>query len=117
MVVQIPYTWGYADSINRIRRDTGKVVEVVSTWGNQKAISGGTTVPITIVTWKKSEISPSDIGIFPGTIGIKLVLFFCTIPTVGLYGKLGEITATHFLSNIKHIHGAAAATRRRLYRR
>ena len=41
MVVQIPYTWGYVDSINRIRRDTGKVVEVVSTWGNQKAISGG----------------------------------------------------------------------------
>jgi hypothetical protein len=39
--VQIPYTWGYVDSINRIRRDTGKVVEVVSTWGNQKAISGG----------------------------------------------------------------------------
>ena len=39
--MQIPYTWGYADSINRIRRDTGKVVEVVSTWGNQKAISGG----------------------------------------------------------------------------
>jgi hypothetical protein len=41
VVVQIPYTWGYVDSINRIRRDTGKVVEVVSTWGNQKAISGG----------------------------------------------------------------------------
>ena len=58
----------------------------------------GTTVPSTIVTKKKREIFPSDIGIFPGTIGIKLVLFFCTIPTVGLYGKLGEITATHFLS-------------------
>ena len=41
MVVQIPYTWGYVDSIKRIRRDTGKVVEVVSTWGNHKAISGG----------------------------------------------------------------------------
>jgi hypothetical protein len=54
-----------------------------------------TTVPSTIVTWKKSGIFPSDIGIFPRTIGIKLDLCFCTIPTVGFYGKLGEITATH----------------------
>ena len=70
-------------------------------------------MPSTIVTWKKSGIYPSDRGIYPRTIGIKLDLCFCTIPTVGLYGKLGEITATHFSSNIKHIHGAAAATRRR----
>ena len=41
VVVQLPYTWGYVDSINRIQRGTGKVVKVVSTWGNQKAISGG----------------------------------------------------------------------------
>jgi hypothetical protein len=41
LVVQIPYTWGYVDSINRIRRGTGKVVKVVSTGGNQKAKSGG----------------------------------------------------------------------------
>ena len=34
-------TRGAPDSIHRIQRDTGKVVEVVSTWGNQKAISGG----------------------------------------------------------------------------
>ncbi len=33
--------WGYVDSINRIRRSTAKVVKVVRTWGNQKAISGG----------------------------------------------------------------------------
>ena len=33
---------------------------------------------------------------YPRTIGIKLDLCFCTIPTVGLYGKLGEITATHY---------------------
>ena len=39
--MQIPYTWGYVDSINRIRRGTGKVVKVVSTRGNQKAKSGG----------------------------------------------------------------------------
>ena len=32
--------WGYADSINRIRRSTEKVVKVVSTRGNQKAKSG-----------------------------------------------------------------------------
>ena len=41
MVVQLPYTWGYVDSINRIRRSTEKVVKVVGTRGNQKAISGG----------------------------------------------------------------------------
>ena len=41
MVTLIPYTWGYVESINRIRRGTGKVVKVVSTWGNQKAKSGG----------------------------------------------------------------------------
>jgi len=39
--VQLPYTWGYVDSINRIRRCTAKVVEVVVTCGNRKAISGG----------------------------------------------------------------------------
>ena len=55
-------------------------------------------MPSTIVTWKKSGIYPLDRGIYPRTIGIKLDLCFCTIPTVGLYGKLGEITATHFLS-------------------
>jgi len=33
--------WGYVNSINRIRRATGKGVKVVSTWGNQKAKSGG----------------------------------------------------------------------------
>ncbi len=60
-----------------------------------KPICSTTTVPITIVPWKKSGIYPSDRGIYPRTIGIKLDLCICTIPTVGLYGKLGEITATH----------------------
>ena len=36
-----------------------------------------TTVPSTIVTWKKSGKFPSDIGIFPRTIGIKLVAGVC----------------------------------------
>ena len=41
VVVQLPYTWGYVDSINKIRRSTVNVVKVVGTRGNQKAISGG----------------------------------------------------------------------------
>ena len=41
MVVQLPYKWGCVDSINRIRRGTGKLVKVVSTRGNQKAKSVG----------------------------------------------------------------------------
>ena len=41
MVVQLPYTWGYVDSINRIQRSKLKVVVVVEVGGNQKAISGG----------------------------------------------------------------------------
>jgi len=54
-----------------------------------------TTVPSTFVPWKKSGIFPSDRRIFPVGTGIKLDLCFCIIPTVGLYGKLGEVTATH----------------------
>ena len=41
--------------------------------------------------WEKSGIFPSDLGIFPMGTGIKLDLCFCIIPTVGLYGKLGEV--------------------------
>ena len=41
VVVQLPYTWGYLDSINRIRRSKLKVKIVVEVGGNQKAISGG----------------------------------------------------------------------------
>ncbi len=41
VAVQLPYTWGYVDSINRIRRSKLKVVVVVEVGGNQKAISGG----------------------------------------------------------------------------
>ncbi len=52
-------------------------------------------MPSTIVPWKKSGIHPSDPGIYPRSICIKLDLCICTIPTVGLYGKLGEVTATH----------------------
>ena len=39
--MQIPYAWGCVDSLNRIRRGTGKLVKVVSTRGNQKAKSVG----------------------------------------------------------------------------
>ncbi len=38
VVLQLPYTWGYVDSINRIRRSKLKVVLVVGAGGNQKAI-------------------------------------------------------------------------------
>jgi hypothetical protein len=48
---------------------------------------------------KKWDI-PRTAG-YPRTIGIKLDLCFCTIPTVGLYGKLGEITATHLWAGTK----------------
>ena len=41
VVVQLPYTWGYVDSINRIQRSKLKVVQIVGAGGNQKAISGG----------------------------------------------------------------------------
>ena len=49
-------------------------------------------MPSTIVPCKKLWIYPSDHGIYPGTIGIKLDLCFCTIPKVGFYRKHGEIT-------------------------
>ncbi len=55
-------------------------------------VNGNTTVPSTIVPCKKLGIYPSDHGIYPGTIGIKLDLCFCTIPTEGFYRKHGEIT-------------------------
>ena len=61
-------------------------------------------------------ISPAGRGIYLSPGVRNLDFFLCTIPTVGLYGKLGEIAATHNW-NIKHIHGAAAATLRRLHRR
>jgi hypothetical protein len=44
---------------------------------------------------KKWDISHGHRDISHGHIGIKLDLCFCIIPTVGLYGKLGEVTATH----------------------
>jgi len=34
VVVQLPYTWGYVESINRIRRSTLKVILVVEVGGN-----------------------------------------------------------------------------------
>ena len=40
-------------------------------------------------------ISPSGGGINPSAGGRNLDFCLCTIPTVGLYGKLGEIAATH----------------------
>ena len=42
---------------------------------------------------KKWDI-PRTAG-YPRTICIKLDLCICTIPTVGLYWRLGEVTATH----------------------
>ena len=41
VVVQLPYTWMYVDSICRIQRSKLKVVLVVEVGGNQNAISGG----------------------------------------------------------------------------
>ena len=38
VVVQLPYTWGHVDSINRIRRSKLKVVLVVEVGRNQKAM-------------------------------------------------------------------------------
>ena len=40
-------------------------------------------------------ISPAGGGIHPSARGINLDFCLCTIPTVGFYGKIGEITATH----------------------
>ena len=40
-------------------------------------------------------ISPAGGGIYPSARGRNLDFCLCTIPTVGLYGKLGEIAATH----------------------
>ena len=34
MVVQLPYTWGYVESINRIRRSKLKMILVVEVGGN-----------------------------------------------------------------------------------
>jgi hypothetical protein len=51
-----------------------------------------------ICPMEKSGIFPSDHGIYPGTIGIKLDLCFCIIPTVGLYGKYGEISISLFIT-------------------
>jgi hypothetical protein len=75
-----------------------------------------TTVPTTIVPWKKSGIYPLDRGICPRTICIKLDLCICTIPTVGLYGKLGEVTATHNrTSRMNCCRHVSTAALRRLY--
>ncbi len=50
--------------------------------------------------------------------GIKLDLCFCIIPTVGLYGKLGEVTATHNrTSRMSCRCRVSTAALRRLYRR
>ena len=63
-----------------------------------------TTVPSTIVPCKKRGIYPSDHGIYPRTIGIKLDLCICTIPTVGFYRKHGEVTSPPSSQNHKMIH-------------
>ena len=48
--------------------------------------------------------------------GIKLDLCFCIIPTVGLYGKLGEVTATHNrTSRMNCRRRVSTAALRRLY--
>ena len=57
-----------------------------------------TTVPSTIVPCKNRGIYPSDRGIYPMTTGIKLDLCFCTIPTVGFYGKHGEVSISLFVT-------------------
>ena len=44
-------------------------------------------------------IPPAGGGIYPSAGGRNLDFCLCTIPTVGLYGKLGEITATHHTSS------------------
>ena len=75
---------------------------------------------------EKSGIFPSDLGIFPMGTGIKLDLCFCIIPTVGLYGKLGEVAATHksniscrrtpsssIIANLFPLSAACRHTRRR----
>ena len=41
-----------------------------------------------------SGIHPAGGGIYPSAGGKNLDFCLCTIPTVGLYGKYGEITAT-----------------------
>ena len=40
-------------------------------------------------------ISPAGGGIYPSASGRNLDFCLCSIPTVDLYGKLGEIAATH----------------------
>ena len=63
--MQLPYTWGYVDSINRIRRSTAKVVKVVVTCGNRKAISGGMgrVFPIFYDVW--GELATPPCSLFP----------------------------------------------------
>ncbi len=82
----------------------------------KKVTCSDTTVPSTFVPWKKSGIFPSDRGIFPLGTRIKLDLCFCIIPTVGLYGKLGEVTATHKrTSRMNCRRRVSTAALRRLY--
>ncbi len=59
---------------------------------------GDTTVPSTIVPCKNRGIYPSDRGIYPMTTRIKLDLCFCTIPTVGFYGKHGEVSISLYIT-------------------
>jgi hypothetical protein len=47
---------------------------------------------------------PSDPGIYPMTTGIKVDLCICTIPTVGFYGKHGEVTSPPSSWNHTMIH-------------
>ena len=46
------------------------------------------------------RISPAGGGIYPSASGKNLDFCRCTIPTVGFYGKLGEIASTHHI--IRH---------------
>ncbi len=66
--------------------------------------AAATTVPSTIVPCKNRGIYPSDPGIYPMTTGIKLDLCVCTIPTVGFYGKYGEVTTPPSSRNHTMIH-------------
>ena len=68
------------------------------------AVNGNNTVSSTIVPCKKLGIYSSDHGIYPGTIGIKLDLCICTIPTVGFYRKHREITSPPSPLNHTMIH-------------
>ena len=93
-----------------VRRSVGRSAGDAARWGGH----------IIILLKKKSgDVSrrggAAPGGFYPSARGINLDFCLCTIPTVGLYRKQGEIAATHNWI-IKHIYRAAAAALRRLHR-